>query len=97
MADRTLTAETRELLMSVSDDIRIEIQPDCVRIDDHAKALPSSGANDVAGSFLHHYQGSAPPWPDRATAGPPWWIDLLCDLADTLDGAGESAPVAHRA
>jgi hypothetical protein len=40
----------------------------------------------VAGSVIHQYQGSPLPWPERALAGPPWWIDLLCDLADTLDG-----------
>jgi len=37
------------------------------------------------GSFLHRYQGSPQPWPGRAVAGPPWWIDPPRDMADTLD------------
>lgn len=87
LAERVLTAESHELLMSIMDEIRVEVQPTFVRIDDSNTAIPGSGANYVAGSFLHHYQGSVQPWPERALVGPPWWLNLLCDLADTLDRA----------
>lgn len=86
LADRVLTPDTHELLMSIVDDLTIEVLPDQIRIDHHDTAIPGSGANYVAGSFIHQYQGPPRPWPDRAIAGPPWWIDLLCGLADALDG-----------
>ena len=85
LADRVLTAETQELLMSIAADLKIVVNANDIRIADDNTALPGVGANYVAGSVIHHYQGDPPPWPERAIAGPPWWIDLLCDLADTLD------------
>jgi hypothetical protein len=85
LAVRVLTPETHEKLMSIVDDLRIDVLPREIRIDHHDTAIPGSGANYVAGSFVHQYQGPPQPWPDRAIVGPPWWIDLLCDLADTLD------------
>ncbi|MDO8362632.1 MAG: hypothetical protein Q7V88_07030 [Actinomycetota bacterium] len=85
LAARVLTADTHERLMSIMADVRIDVQPTSIRIDHHGTALPGPGANYVAGSLIHHFQGPPPPWPERALAGPPWWIDLLCELADTLD------------
>ena len=85
LGQRALTADTHERLMSIMDDVRIDVHPTTIVIDDRSTARPGSGANYVAGSLLHHYQGSPPPWPQRAIAGPPWWIDLLCEIADTLD------------
>lgn len=85
LANRVLTAETYERLMSVTDDVLVHVLPTAICIDHHATALPGSGANYVAGSVIHHYQGAPPPWPERALVGPPWWIDLLCDLADAVD------------
>ena len=85
LADRILTPETHESLMSISDDLKIQVQSAALVIDDESTALPGSQTGYVAASFLHHYQGDPPPWPDRAVIGPPWWIDLLCDLADALD------------
>ncbi len=85
LSDRALTADAHERLMSIIDDVRIEVGLTTIRLDHRNTALPGSGANYVAGSVIHHYQGSPPPWPDRALIGPVWWIDLLCDLADTLD------------
>ena len=85
LAERVLTPATHEGLMSITDDLKIQVQATVLVIDDHSTALPGSGANYVAGSFIHHFQGDPPPWPDRALIGPPWWINLLCDLADTLD------------
>lgn len=86
LSERVLTAETHEHLMSITDDVRIDVQPTAVRLDHRSTALPGPGATYVAGSIIHHYQGDPQPWPQRAIAGPPWWIDLLCDLADTVDG-----------
>jgi len=85
LADRALCAETHEQLMTIMDDVTIEVHASAITLEHDNMARPGSGANYVAGSVIHHYQGSPPPWPARATAGPPWWIDLMCDLADTLD------------
>ncbi len=85
LAPLVLTHDTHERLMSIMDDVRIEVQPASLRIDHQNTAIPGKGAQYVAGSLLHHYQGPPQPWPERAVAGPPWWIDLLCDMADTLD------------
>lgn len=85
LVQRALTPDTYEQLMSIMDDVTIEVRRDAIHIDHHATAKPSSGANYVAGSLIHHYLGSPPPWPERALTGPTWWINLLCDLADTLD------------
>lgn len=85
LAQQMLTATTYEALMSITDDVRIDVLSDAVRIDHHATAIPGSGANYVAGSFLHHFQGTPPPWPQRAIIGPPWWIGLLCELANALE------------
>ena len=85
LGQRALTADTHERLMSIMDDLRIDVHPQSIVIEEHSTSRPDSGAGYVAGSFLHHYQGSPPPMPQRAIAGPPWWIDLLCEIADTLD------------
>lgn len=82
---RVLDANTHERLMSIMDDITVHINADTVVIDEEGTSLPDGGSSYVAGSFLHHYQGSPPPMPDRAVAGPPWWVDLVCDIADTID------------
>ncbi len=85
LAERVLTADTHERLMSIMDDVRIDVERSAITLDHDNTAIPGSGATYVAGSVIHHYQGAPAPWPERALAGPPWWIDLLCDLADTLD------------
>ncbi len=85
LADRVLTAETREALMNIMDDVRIHVGRGELRIDDESTAIPGKGANYVAGSLIHHSLGSPQPWPERALAGPLWWIDLMCDLADALE------------
>ena len=77
-----LDEDTHERLMSIMDDITIVIGATSIFIDHHSTSRPDSGARYVAGSFIHHFQGSPPPWPDRAIIGPPWWIDLLCDIVD---------------
>ncbi len=85
LAGRVLTADTQERLMSITDDVQIVVEPTLIRLEHRNTAIPGTGANYVAGSIIHHYQGAPPPWPERAVVGPVWWIDLLCDLADALD------------
>jgi hypothetical protein len=85
LAATVLTPDIRERLMNVLGDPTIHVDAAAIRIDDHSTSKPDGGASYIAGSLIHHYQGSPPPLPERAVAGPPWWIDLLCDIADTLD------------
>lgn len=85
LAEQALSADVHERLMSIIGDVRIQVGPEWVVIDHQDTAVPGKGANYVAGSLIHRYQGSPLPWPDRAIAGPPWWIELLCDIADTVD------------
>jgi hypothetical protein len=85
LAGRALTADTHERLMSITDDVSVEVQREEIVLNHHSTARPGSHASYVAGSVLHHHQGAPLPWPQRATAGPPWWIDLLCSIADTVD------------
>lgn len=82
---RVLDASTYERLMSISDDLTVQITPDTVVIDEEGTSLPDGGPTYIAGSFIHHFQGPPPPMPDRAVIGPPWWITLLCDIADGVD------------
>jgi hypothetical protein len=84
LAELALTPDIRERLMGVVPDLSIEVQPTFVRLDVQDTAMPG-GASYVAGSPIHQYQGSPPPWPERALVGPPWWIDLLASIADALD------------
>jgi hypothetical protein len=85
-----LDAEAHERLMSIMEDVVIQVGAATLVIDHRSTTRPDSGAGYVAGSFVHHYQGPPPPWPERAVAGPPWWIELLCDLADAVDAATSS-------
>ena len=85
LMSRVLDADTYERLMSISDDLTLQITADAIIIDEESTALPSGGATYIAGSFLHHFQGPPPPMPDRAVIGPPRWIALLCDIAAGVD------------
>ena len=79
-----LTASIRERLMSLWMDATIAVGAESVRLADEGKADLESGY--MVGSILHQRPGPVLPLPDRAIAGPPFWIDLLCDIADTVDG-----------
>ena len=86
LAAPLLTAETHEELMSLIGDVELQVLPDRVLLDDRSTATRGKGATYVAGSPVHHPQGTLPqPWPERALTGPPWWIDLLCDIAERVD------------
>ncbi len=90
LARRALTTATHEALMSIVDDVRIDVGADALRVDHHGTAIPGSRTGYVAASFLHHFQGDPPPWPQRATVGPPWWIGLLCEMARTLEAGSDA-------
>lgn len=83
LAAAVLTESVRKHLSSIHVDVAIGVEPDAVRLRDERSM--NSGAGFVAGSVVHHHQGSPPPWPDRAVIGPPWWIGVLCEIADAVD------------
>ena len=86
LAERVLSPENHEKLMSLIGDIEIQVLGDRILIDDTSTAIAGKGATYVAGSPIHQPKGTLPqPWPDRAITGPPWWIDLLCDVADRVE------------
>lgn len=85
LADLVLTDSVRERLMDRIGDHTIRIETGAVRLAAEQKASKDGGW--FVGVPIHvEYPGAPLPWPERALAGPPWWIDLLCDIADGLDG-----------
>lgn len=87
LAGLVLSDSVRERLVSRIGDHTITIGPDAVGLSVEQKASKDGGW--FVGVPIHvEYPGAPLPWPERALAGPPWWIDLLCDVADGLDGAG---------
>lgn len=86
LGDLLLDDAVRERLMGLVGDHTITIHADAVRLSAERKASKDGGW--FVGVPIHvEYPGAPLPWPERALAGPPWWIDLLCDLADGLDAA----------
>jgi hypothetical protein len=83
LAGRIITPSIHERLMGLETDNRIEVRSGDVRVAADTTTGPDVGF--IAGSPIHLYPGPPQPWPDRALAGPPWWIDLLCDIADAVD------------
>ncbi len=84
LGDRALTPSARERLAGLQDDVRIEVTPTSVRLASENKASLQGGWF-VGIPFHVNYPNAPQPWPERAVAGPPWWIDLLVDLAEALD------------
>jgi hypothetical protein len=84
LRERVVTPSVYERLMDIVPDIRFELDTDSLRLDDTSGT--SKGGGFVAASPIHLPRGPVVPWPDRALIGPPWWIDLMCDLADAVDG-----------
>lgn len=80
-----LSESVRERLMNIIADVRFEVGPQQITFRHENKARPGPGANFVAGSVLHQFRGTPPPWPEQALIGPPWRIELLCDIADSID------------
>jgi len=85
-----LTESIRTRLMSILADVCIEIGGDRVRLATERTATREAGF--IGGCVLHHYVGPVQPMPDRAIAGPIWWIELLCDLADAIDVPSRQVP-----
>lgn len=84
LAAVVLTDDVRARLASVWGDVEIAVAADHVGV--RAEAGTSMEGGFVAGSVIHHPpSGPTLPWPERALAGPRWWVHLLCDVADSLD------------
>ena len=84
LRERVVTPSAHERLMDIVGDIRFELDANSLSLDDTSST--SKGAGFVAASPLHGPRGPVVPWPERALVGPPWWIELMCDLADAVDG-----------
>lgn len=88
LGERVVTASVYERLMDIVPDVRFQLGPDSLIWDDTTST--SKGGGFVAASPLHGPRGPVVPWPERALVGPPWWIELMCDLADGVDGNDRS-------
>ena len=84
LRERVVTPAVHERLMEIVGDVRFELDGDSLRLDDTSGT--SKGGGFVAASPIHAPRGPVVPWPERARVGPPWWIELICDLADAVDG-----------
>jgi hypothetical protein len=83
LAATVLTSELSDRLMGLVFDTRIEIDTDVVRLREDCTADAAKGA--FGATMIHSRPGPILPMPNRALAGPPWWIDLLCDVAAAVD------------
>ncbi len=86
LAATVLTASLHARLMALTDDVDIIIEPAAVRVFHVDKTLAGRGSF-IGGCLLHHPPTSGIPMPERAIAGVPWWLELLCDIADAVDAA----------
>ena len=84
LRDRVVTPSVYERLMDIVPDVRFALDADSLYLDDTSGT--SKGGGFVAASPIHGPRGPVVPWPERALVGPPWWIKLMCDLADAVDG-----------
>lgn len=83
LRERVVTPSVHERLMDIVPDVRFELDADSLSLDDTSST--SKGGSFVAASPIHLPRGPVVPWPERALVGPPWWIELMCDLADAVD------------
>jgi hypothetical protein len=95
LAPHVLDASIHARLLGMNGDHQIFIEPTRIRltVEDTSEQIENGY---FTGSPLHvEYPG---PWPatfrERALVGPPWWFDLLCDIADAVDAP---APRGHAA
>lgn len=84
IAPFVLSPALTERLGTLQGDTCIRIEGREVRIVEDTKASRDSGF--AVGCFVHQPPGPKILGPERVLAGPPFWIDLLCDVADTVDG-----------
>jgi hypothetical protein len=87
---RVVTPSVYERLMDIVPDVRFELDADSLCLDDTSST--SKGSGFVAASPIHGPRGPVVPWPERALVGPPWWIELMCDLADAVDDSTTRDP-----
>jgi hypothetical protein len=85
LAPTLVTPAVQERMMSVAGDVMIAIGGQRVTLA--AEADVKLDAGFIAGSIIHQLPRSILTWPERGTAGPPWWIDTLCVVADAVDAA----------
>jgi hypothetical protein len=95
LARHVLDASIHERLHGMTGDQQILVEPTQIRltVDDTSEQVENGF---FTGSPLHvEYPG---PWPatfrERALVGPPWWFDLLCDIADAVDASVPDATAA---
>jgi hypothetical protein len=89
LRERVVTPSVYERLMDIVPDVRFELDADSLCLDDISST--SRGGGFVAASPIHGPRGPVVPWPERALVGPPWWIELMCDLADAVEGKATRA------
>jgi hypothetical protein len=93
-----LEASIHARLLGMTGDHQILIEPTRIRltVEDTSQQVQNGY---FTGSPLHvEYPG---PWPasfrERALVGPPWWFDLLCDIADAVDAPAAGGRAASSA
>jgi hypothetical protein len=98
LAQQVLEASIHARLLGMTGDHQILIEPTRIRltVEDTSQQVQNGY---FTGSPLHvEYPG---PWPasfrERALVGPPWWFDLLCDIADAVDAPAAGGRAASSA
>jgi hypothetical protein len=84
-----LPESARSWLFDRFSDLRIDVQPDAVVFDVADKGATRRGGWFVGVPMHTHYPGTGYEWPQRAIVGPVWWVNMLCDIADSVERATE--------
>ena len=71
-------------LMGLWPDVTLVVDAGSVRVLHDDKSRKDLGF--LIGSLIHQPVGPPVPWPERALVGPRWWLQMLCEMADRLDG-----------
>ena len=85
LADLTLSPSLRARLAPVLFDPRFDISADAVRLVTDEKKVDVDGGYFVGSPIHVNYPNAPQPWPERAVAGPVWWIEMMCEIADAVD------------
>jgi len=83
LAQRVLIPSVHQRLVQWITDVRVEVRADHVFLGGEQSTSLDGGY--IAGTPIHMFVGAPLPAPERALVGPPWWIDVMCDMADALD------------
>ena len=84
LIDVATTPAVRDRLANLSW-ISVEIEVGAGEVAIREQQRRARDAGYIGGSIIHFPPGPVDPTPRRAVSGPPWWIDLLCDIADAVD------------